>query len=111
MTKRNSTLKYRQRKKECYIFTKQLYDFLREHPDSIIFKKLRKICGYYDAENEEIVIDYRRDIVSTLIHEIAHHVHPNWCETKIQQKERQVMSCLTPAQCTNIMIALGMSLK
>jgi hypothetical protein len=109
--KRKSTLKYRQRKLETYTFTRQLYDFLREHPDSISFKKLRKICGYYDAEHEEIVIDPRRDIVATLIHEAAHHIHTNWCETKILQKEHQVMSCLSPTQCTNIIIALGMSLK
>ena len=109
--KRKSTLKYRKRKSETYTFTRQLYDFLREHPDSITFKRLRKICGYYDAEHEEIVIDFRRDMVATLVHEISHHIHPTWCETKILQKELQVMSCLTPTQCTNIIIALGMSLK
>lgn len=111
MAKKNLTLKYRKRKKESYIFIRQLYVFLREHPRNIFFKKLRNVCGYYDAENEEIVIDYRRDIVATLIHELAHHIHPKWCETKIIQKERQVMSCLTPTQCTNIIIALGLSLR
>lgn len=111
MGKKISIRKYRKRKLETYSFIKQLYNFLREHPDSISFKKLRSICGYYDAENEEIVIDYRRDIIATLVHEIAHHLHPDWTETKIQQKERQIISCLTPTQCANIIVALGMSLK
>ena len=111
MGRKISNFKFRKRKLETYTFTKQLYNFLREHPDSITFKKLRNMCGYYDAENEEIIIDFRSDIVATLVHEISHHVHPYWCETKLQQKERQVMSCLTSTQCTNIIIALGMSLK
>lgn len=107
MTSKNKSIKYRHKKQEAYIIIGRLYNFLKEHPESVSFKKLNKMYGYYDGETEEIVIDYRRDIIPTLIHEFIHHIYSEWSETRVERKERRIMSCITPTQCRNIIKILA----
>jgi len=104
MGRKISKLQYKKRKEEAYHLTKLLYYFLRHHPDNIYFEKIKgNVVGYYDRETQEITIDYRKDIVPTLIHEFIHHMHPTWCESKVVKKEKEMMMTLTPKQCKNIM--------
>jgi hypothetical protein len=103
MGKKISIHKFKKRKLEVYHLTKLLYYFLRKHPDNIYFEKLHGgLLGYYDYGTAEITLDYRGDIISTLIHEFLHHLHPHWSETKILQKERETMTILSARQCRNI---------
>lgn len=48
-------------------------------------------------------IDYRRDIVATLIHESLHKWHPKWCETKVIRHERKIVNQLTCRQFKTLM--------
>ena len=90
-------------KKDTYKITKRLYYLLRTHPDRIHFKKLyRSNYGTYDQNTHEIEIDYRRDFLSTLIHESLHHWYPEWNETTVLKHESLIINALSPRQIKNI---------
>jgi len=85
MTQQSSNKKHknknRERKNEAYSITSKLYHFLQSHPDSIIFKKLSGgKTGDYTTGDDEIRLDYRKEIIPTLIHEFIHHLYPDMCE-------------------------------
>ena len=82
--------------------------FLYHHADCICFQKLPKnICGYYDGGTEEIIIDYRKDIIPTLIHELLHLWHPKLSEERIVKEEKRIVKALTPSHCKKIVKALA----
>ena len=111
MGKKISIRKFRKRKLETYHLTKLLYYFLRHNPDCIFFEKLHGgVLGYYDYGTAEITLDYRREIIPTLIHEFIHHMHPTWCETKVLNKEREIMAVMSPVQCRNVIRVLAETL-
>lgn len=56
---------------------------------------------------ETITIDYRKEIIPTLIHEFIHHLHNDWCETKVVAKEKEIMSVLEPKHVHNLIVLLG----
>lgn len=90
---------------------RRLYNLLKRHSDRIILQKLPKnVSGYYDDGTEEITIDYRKDIVPTLIHEAIHHWHPDWCERKVIKEEKRITKFLTVRQCKNILKTLAKNL-
>jgi hypothetical protein len=98
----------KQRQKETYVFTRKFYKFLKSHSSQIFFRKLYgNQSGNYDYETEDIIVDHRRDFLSTLIHEFLHHIHPDWSETKVLSTERRLINSLTPRQVRNILKKLG----
>jgi len=104
--------KNRRKKNEAYSIVSRLYQFFRLNPDNVFFRRLGgHKTGDYDPKDEEIRLDYRKDIIPTLIHEFLHHLYPDLCETKIKEKERQVMSGISPRQGINIIRALGSYLQ
>jgi hypothetical protein len=93
---------------KTYVFTRKLYRFMRRHPDKIFFEKLpRDIYGYYEPDTHDIILDYRRDLVSTLIHEFLHHLYHNWCETKVERMEKKMINTMSRAQVRHIIKVLG----
>jgi hypothetical protein len=110
--KKLTKAQYAARKKETNNLLKKLRYFLYKHPENIIFKRIHgNILGFYDFGIETITLDYRKEIIPTLIHEFIHHLHSTWCETKVLTKERQIMSVLTPRQAHNIIKLLGNCFK
>jgi len=94
-------------KKEITSFTRRLHYHLRHHSDEIYFQKIRGMCGFYDYGTGEITIDYRKDILATLIHEFLHHIYPNSCETEVQAHEKAVINSLSRQQVRNIIKILA----
>jgi len=95
-------------KKETYKVTKKLYHLLRNHSDQIHFQKLyQNVHGSYSNETHDITVDYRRDIISTLIHEALHHWYPEWSETKVRQHESSIINALSAKQIKNILRVIG----
>ena len=95
-------------KKDLYNITRRLYYLLREHSDRIVFQKLyQNWYGTYDWDTHKITIDFRRDILSTLIHEALHHWHPDWSETKVARHESLIINSLSITQIKNIIKVLG----
>ncbi len=104
MPKKLSTIKLREKKHQAYIITTKLHDFIKKYPNNIIFKKIYGgALGYYDYSTDEITIDYRKDIIPTIIHEFIHKLYPNLSETNVIKKEKEVMRVITIRQCKNIL--------
>jgi len=97
-------------KVSLYRFTSRLYSELRKPERNIILKKLRGLCGLYDYGSEDITLDYRRELVPSLIHEILHHFNPDKCESWVLSEEKKIMNALSVRQIKNIIKAFGESL-
>jgi len=95
-------------RKDTYNVTRRLYRLIRSHADRIYYKKLHhNVYGFYEAETEEITIDYRRDIISTLIHEALHHWNKDKSETWVLRHESLIMNALSQKQIKNILKIIG----
>ena len=90
-------------KEKLYRITHRLYKELRNEPE-IIIRKMRAMCGEYDYETEEITLDYRCEIIPTLIHEYLHKWNPNKCETWILQEEARIINALSTKQVVKILV-------
>jgi hypothetical protein len=109
MSKKLSNIKLKERKTESYKLISMLCQFLKKYPKNTLLKKIygQRILGYYDFGTDQIVIDYRKDIIPTLIHEFIHRTHPELCETDVLKKEKEIMVVITPRQCKHILKALA----
>jgi len=95
-------------KQDTYRITRKLYHFLKNNGNKVEFKKIRekRAFGYY-YDDGHIEIDYRKNIIATLIHECLHHWYQNWSETKICAEENRIMNTLSPRQIKNIIKKIG----
>jgi hypothetical protein len=55
-------------------------------------RKREHLYGILDPDRQEIVIDPRRAIVETLIHELLHRRFPKWSERRVRQAEKSIMA-------------------
>lgn len=94
------------RKSKSYSFTKKFYKELRSNPE-FVFRKMRGYVGEYDYSTDEISIDYRRDLLPTLIHEFLHKWHKERNETWVLRQEKLIINCLSIKQIRNIIRHLG----
>lgn len=98
-------------KRQIYAITNKINKFLEKEPNNICFKKLKhSVEGIYESDSYhhyQIFIDPRRDIIPTLIHELLHHWHPDWCEAKVRREERKIVSALTVTQMKNMIKKLA----
>ena len=94
-------------KKQLYAITRKIYRNLRENPDCIILKKIRGNQGEYDYTTSEIFIDYRCNILSTLIHEYLHKWHPDKSESWVLKHEQLIVNALSTRQIRNLLGAFG----
>jgi len=101
-------------KPQLYRFTSQLYHFMRDNPYNIILKKLsRNVYGWYVEYDEsegpvdEIYIDYRRNVISILVHEFTHRIKKSWSETKVLREESRIMNALSYNQVRHILKTLA----
>lgn len=60
-------------------------------------KKLKGIMGYCEWENG-IGLDYRRELIPTLVHECIHFLYPKWSETQVLYAEKRVINSATIKQ-------------
>ena len=88
---------------------------ISENPELIYFVKIPKTRkgrsgiqyrGYYWPDNERIDIDYRYEIIPTLIHECIHHFHEDWSESKVEREERMIMATLSKKQAIKLLKTL-----
>jgi len=89
-------------KKRLYSVTHRLYEELRSNSNHVIIRKLHGGQGLYNYQTEDIVVDYRRTMISTLIHEYLHKWYPDKCETWVLDQERIIMNNLSTRQIKNI---------
>jgi len=63
--------------------------------------------GMYQPDTGVIVLDPRRAVVPTLIHELLHHWHDDWSEKKVVAEEDKIVDSLSSNQMKNILKMLG----
>src|ERR1039457_6380571 len=95
-------------KSQVYKVTTALYHFLYSG-EKVTLKKIHNACleGYFDGDSEEIVVDYRKSLLPTLIHEFLHKIHVDWPERKVRKYEVRIVNSLTQKQIKNILRALS----
>lgn len=60
-------------------------------------KKLKGVMGYCEWE-DGIIIDYRKELVPTIIHECIHYLNPSWSETRVLYVEKRIVNCISTKQ-------------
>lgn len=101
---RSTEIKYKHyRKTNVYPFLSKMYKLFETTPEIFILKKTRKCDGEYNPVDDTIYIDYRKECISTLIHEILHYLHSDWCETKVIHEEIKIMNALSLRQIKTIL--------
>lgn len=83
-------------------FTVKLYRLLRYNPEIFHLTKLRNARGYCHDDGSRIELDYRDEIIPTLIHEVLHFHYPDWSESKVRWHETYLINSLSPRQVKNI---------
>lgn len=64
------------------LFERVLDCIKKQERGFFILKKLRGAHGYCDWE-DGILLDYRRDFISTIVHECIHFIEPDWSEKRV----------------------------
>jgi hypothetical protein len=61
----------------------------------IVLKKLKTLHGTCVFDDDLIEIDYRKEFILTLIHEVIHYLNPNWTETMVLYAEKRVINVIS----------------
>lgn len=88
-------------------FVRKLYKLFREKPNIFHVKKLKAARGYCHTEIERIELDYRDEIISTLLHEALHFIYPQMSEENVLKNEHELINTLSSRQVRNIIKRFG----
>lgn len=58
-----------------------------------ILKKLKGVHGWCEWD-DGILLDYRKDLVPTIIHECIHLLEPDWSESQVAYAEKRVVNTI-----------------
>lgn len=89
------------------LFVRKLYKLFKEKPHIFHVKKLKKARGYCHLETEKIELDYRDEIISTLLHEALHFLYPEMSEEHVLKNEYELINRLSSRQVRNIIKRFG----
>ena len=85
-------------------FIRKMYRLLKEKPHIFKIKDLgHKTAGHCMDDGSEIALHYKHDVISTLVHEVIHYLHPDWSEKAVLGAEKYIMNNITPRRATNIL--------
>lgn len=73
------------------LFERVLDCIKKQERGFFILKKLSGAHGYCDWE-DGILLDYRRDFISTIVHECIHFIEPDWSEKRVLYSESRIMN-------------------
>jgi len=98
-------------KAQIYNFTAQVYKRLADIEFVVKFFRSKDTAGLCHFDQKLIELNPHEDIISTLVHEMLHSIHPNWPEEKVEANEKYIMQKLSHKQMANLLMALSASLK
>jgi len=80
-----------------------IISFLKSKPPHFFqFKKIYgRTTGFYKGDHIEL--DFRKDLIQTIVHECTHALHPELSETKVLKEETKIMKELTNLQAAEIL--------
>jgi hypothetical protein len=84
---------------------------LRSKPPQFFqFKKIHgRTTGFYKGDHIEL--DFRKDLVQTIIHECIHILHPSLTETNVVKEERKIMKVVTNLEVAEILSIVAKKIK
>lgn len=66
-------------------------------------KKLKGVHGYCEWE-DGILLDYRKDLIPTIIHECIHYLEPEWSEAQVVYSESRVVNSVSEDDITRLLM-------
>ena len=85
-----------------YIFNEILNRIKEKNLGFFKFKKMRGVRGLWNC-GESIEIDYRHEIVPTIIHEVLHDIYENASESWVISVESKITQMLKSEDIVNIL--------
>lgn len=94
------------KRKKCLKYYHRIIQFLDYESDFTNFQfknirgfkdrngKFKSAVGICYKEDKFIVLDPRKDLLPTFIHEILHYIYPNWTEQKVIRMESLLINNL-----------------
>lgn len=84
-----------------------IIDLLRKSPPQFFqFKRIYgRTTGLYKGDHIEL--DYRKDLVQSILHECIHVLHPELSETKVIQTEKLILKTITNEQVATVLNILS----
>jgi len=92
------------------IFNKILKLIKTSNASFFRFKKLKGAMGYCEWE-DGILLDYRRELLPTLVHECIHYLNPEWTETEVLYAEKRIINTISIKQAIKLLKAFAINLK
>jgi hypothetical protein len=79
-------------------------------PEFFQFKKIYgRTTGYFKGDHIEL--DFRKDLVQSIIHECTHALYPELSETKVLKIERAILKIITNLEVAEILAILAKKIK
>jgi hypothetical protein len=79
-------------------------------PEFFQFKKIYgRTTGYFKGDHIEL--DFRKDLVQSVIHECIHAIKPELSETKVLAMERAILKVITNLEVAEILAILAKKIK
>lgn len=97
-------------KAQLYRFTTNIYKRLKNDSFNLRFMRTPGVHGFCYPGADLIKMNPQGQVLSTLVHEMIHDIHPNWEEDRVMAREREVMAQLSHRQMANLMVAMGRAL-
>jgi hypothetical protein len=77
------------------LFTEVLKTIHKMPKGFIVLKKLKTVHGWCHAEDDYVEVDYRKEFLLTVIHEVLHYIRPDWSESAVMYCEKRIANVIS----------------
>ena len=84
------------------LFEKIINCIKKQEKGFFVFKKLKLVQGW--CEWDSIVLDYRKELIPTIIHECIHLLEPSWSESQVTYAEKRILNSITIDDVTRLLM-------
>jgi len=90
---------------------KDIISFIKSKPPMFFqFKKIHgRVTGIYKGDHIEL--DFRKDLVQTIIHECVHALYPELSETKVIAIEKDIIKTVTNLEVAELLTILAKKIR
>ena len=93
-------------KKVVKKIVRQVHNVFNDPDWTFEYKKLKNKCGVMDPGTWTITLDFRRDLVPSIIHECLHVRYPTLTEKQVSKIEQMIANSLSLRQVRGILIKI-----
>lgn len=85
------------------LFEKIIFCIKAQKRGFFVLKKLKGVHGWCEWE-DGVLIDYRKDLIPTIIHECIHLLEPDWSESQVSYSEKRVVNSISEDDVVKLLI-------